>query len=244
MSDGQYFPLYIESEVVKVDLDLSNYATKTDLKNVTHVDVSSFTSKANLSDLKTKVDKLDIDKLVPVPNDLPKLSNKVANDLTAKIDFNTLKTKVDDIDLSKYILKTKCDSEVGDLKLKISDISGLLQTSVFNSKITEIECKITTAEAKIPDISGSASTKELTSVEHKIPDTKNLVNKTKLTAVENKIPDINGFVKRTDYDTEIRGIKSDYVTNAALSNRLNDLKNTHISDEIKKVQIFWVIKSD
>ena len=119
MSDGQYFPPYIESGVVKVDLDLSNYATKTDLKNVTHVDVSSFASKTNLSDLKTKVDELDIDKLVPVPNDLAKLSYKMANDLTAKIDFNTLKTKVDDIDLGKYILKTKYDSEVGDLKLKI-----------------------------------------------------------------------------------------------------------------------------
>ena len=69
MSDGQYFPPYIESEVVKVDLDLSNYATKTDSKTVTHVDVSSSASKTNLSDLKIKVDKLDIDKLVPVPND-------------------------------------------------------------------------------------------------------------------------------------------------------------------------------
>ena len=59
----------------------------------------------------------------------------MGNDLTAKTDFNNLKTKVDDIDLSKYILKTKYDSEVGDLKLKISDISGLLQTSVFNSKM-------------------------------------------------------------------------------------------------------------
>ena len=119
MSDGQYFPPYIESGVVKNYLDLSNYATKTDLKNVTHVDVSSFSSKTNLSDLKTKVDELNIDKLVPVPNDLAKLSYKMANDLTAKIDFNTLKTKVDDIDLGKYILKTKYDSEVGDLKLKI-----------------------------------------------------------------------------------------------------------------------------
>ena len=59
----------------------------------------------------------------------------MGNDLTAKTDFNNLKTKVDDIDLSKYILKTKYDSEVGDLKLKIPDISGLLQTSVFNSKM-------------------------------------------------------------------------------------------------------------
>ena len=64
---------------IKVELDLSSYATKTDLKNVTHVDVSSFASKTNLASLKAEVDKLDIDKLTPVPNDLAKLSNVVKN---------------------------------------------------------------------------------------------------------------------------------------------------------------------
>ena len=63
---------------------LNNYATKTNLKNVTHVDVSSFASKTNLGSLKTEVDKLDIDKLVPVPNDLAKLSNVVKNDVVKK----------------------------------------------------------------------------------------------------------------------------------------------------------------
>ena len=58
-------------------VDLSNYATKTDLKNVTHVDTSSFALKTNLANLKTEVDKLDIDKLVPVPADLNKLSDVV-----------------------------------------------------------------------------------------------------------------------------------------------------------------------
>ena len=62
---------------IKVKVDLSNYATKTDLKNVTHVDTSSFALKANLAYLKTEADKLDIDKLVPVPTDLNKLSNVV-----------------------------------------------------------------------------------------------------------------------------------------------------------------------
>ena len=200
-----------------------------------HVKTSDFALKTNLASLKGDVHKLDIDKLIPVPNYLDKLSNKVENDLKAKTDFNTLKTKVDDIDLNKYILKTKYDSEVGDLKLKIPDISGLLETSVFNSKITEIEGKITTARSKIPDISGLASKKELTNVENKIPDIKNLVNKTELTAVENKIPDVNGFVEKTNHATEISGIKTDYVTNTALTSRLNYLKTTNISDEIKKV---------
>ena len=78
---SQYFPSYRSSRSnIKVELDLSNYATKTDLKNVTHVDVSSFASKTNLAGLKNEIDKLDIDKLTAVPNDLTKFSNVVKND--------------------------------------------------------------------------------------------------------------------------------------------------------------------
>ena len=62
---------------VNVKVDLSNYATKADLNNISHVDTSSFAQKTNLASLKTEVDKLDIDKLVPVPVDLSKLSNVV-----------------------------------------------------------------------------------------------------------------------------------------------------------------------
>ena len=60
---------------------MSNYATKTDLKNLTHIDTSSFALKTNLASLKTEVDKLDIDKLMPVPVDLSKLSNVVKTDV-------------------------------------------------------------------------------------------------------------------------------------------------------------------
>ena len=69
---------------INVKVDLSNYATKTDLKNVSHVDVSSFAPKSTLANLKTKVDKLDIDKLTTAPNDLAKLSNVVKNDIFKK----------------------------------------------------------------------------------------------------------------------------------------------------------------
>ena len=62
---------------VKVELDLSNYATKTDLKNVTGVDTSSFAEKTDLANLKFDVDKLDIDKLRNVPSDLNGLESKV-----------------------------------------------------------------------------------------------------------------------------------------------------------------------
>ena len=73
---------------------MSNYATKTDLKNVRYVDVSSFASKTNLVSLKTEVDKLDVAKLSTVPVDLSKLTNKVANDLVEETDFNVLEKTV------------------------------------------------------------------------------------------------------------------------------------------------------
>ena len=65
-------------------VNLSNYATKTDIKNVTHVDSSSFVLKANLASLKTEINKLYIDKLAPVPVDLSKLSDAVKNDVVKK----------------------------------------------------------------------------------------------------------------------------------------------------------------
>ena len=104
---SQYFPAYRSSERnIKVELDLSSYATKTNLKNEAYVDVISFALKANLTSLKTEVDKLDIDKLTPVPNDLAKLSNVAKNDVVKKTEYNKLVTKVDNIDTTKFALKT------------------------------------------------------------------------------------------------------------------------------------------
>ena len=77
---SQYFPTYSSfGRNIKVELDLSNYATQTDLKNVTHVDVGSFASKTNLANFKTEVDKLDIDKLTLVPNDFLMMLSKSLN---------------------------------------------------------------------------------------------------------------------------------------------------------------------
>ena len=70
---------------INVTVDLSNYATKTDIKNISHVDTLSFALKTNLANLKIEVDKLNIDKLVPVPTDLSKLSNVVKNDVVKKL---------------------------------------------------------------------------------------------------------------------------------------------------------------
>ena len=88
---SQYFPPYRSSGGnIKVELHLSSYATKTDLNNVTHVNVSSFVLKASLANLKTEVDKTDIAKLTPAPNDLAKLSNVVKNDVVKKTEYNIL----------------------------------------------------------------------------------------------------------------------------------------------------------
>ena len=76
---SQYFPKPYEafSGDIDVKVDLSNYATKADIKNISHIDTSSFALKTNLPNVKTEVDKLDIDKLVPVPVDSSKLSDVV-----------------------------------------------------------------------------------------------------------------------------------------------------------------------
>ena len=83
---SQYFrnPYEPFGEDINVTVDLSNYATKNDIKNITHVDTSSFALKTNLANLKTEVDKLDIDKLATVPVDLSKLSNLVKTDVVRK----------------------------------------------------------------------------------------------------------------------------------------------------------------
>ena len=92
---SQYYPPYkSSSNNIKVELDLINYATKTDLKNITHIDVSSFASKTNLPALKTEVDKIGVDKLKTVPVDLAKLSNVVNNDVVKKSDYNTKVTSI------------------------------------------------------------------------------------------------------------------------------------------------------
>ena len=106
---SQYFPKPFRSfgRNINLKVDLSNYATETDLKNVTHIDTSSFELKTNLASLKTEVDKLDIDKLAPVPVDLGKLIDVVKNDVVKKAVYNELTAKVNNIDTSDFVLKAK-----------------------------------------------------------------------------------------------------------------------------------------
>ena len=104
---NQYFPKPYEpfGGDINAKVDLSNYASKTDLKSVSHMGVSSFALKSNLASLKTEVDKLDIDKLVTIPVDLIKLSHVVKNDVVKKTEYNKLVTKVDNIDTANFVKK-------------------------------------------------------------------------------------------------------------------------------------------
>ena len=120
---SQYFPPYRSSgRNIKVELDLSNYATKSDLRDISHVDVSSLASKTNLASLKTEVDKIDADKLKTVPVDLSKLSNVVKNDVVKETEYDKLVTKVDSIDTTDFVKKNKYENDGADLEKKISDV--------------------------------------------------------------------------------------------------------------------------
>ena len=122
---SQYFPPYRRSGCnTKVELDLSSYATKTYLKNVTHVDVSNFALKTNLASLKTEIDELNVKTLKPVPNDLAKLSNIVKTELVKKTEHNKLVSKVNGIDTTNFVSLGNEDQLCGK---KMPDVSGLVK---------------------------------------------------------------------------------------------------------------------
>ena len=155
---SQYFlkPFRSFGGNINVKVDLSNYATKTDLKNVTHVDTSSFPLKTNLASLKTEIDKLNIDKLAPVPADLSKLSDVVKNDVVKKAAYDKLAVKVNNIDTSDFVLKAKYQKDKTELEKKIPDLTD------FVKKI-----KFTELGNKIPDVSTLATKTALSAVKKK-----------------------------------------------------------------------------
>ena len=166
---------------INVTVDLSNYATKTNIRNISNVDTSGFALKINLTNLKTEGDKLDLDKLVPILVDLSKRSDVIKNDIVKKDVCNKLVAKVNNIDTSRFVSKTKYDTYESELENKIPDASGLIKKTDYNTKIAEIE-------GKIRDIS-------------------NLATKTALTTVENKIPSVSNLLKKTDYNTKVTEIE-------------------------------------
>ena len=224
------FPPYNSSENIKVELDLSNYTTKDDVKNITHVDVSGFASKTNWAALKTEVDKIDTDKLKAVPDDLAKLNNVVKNEVVKKTDYNTLRSKVDGIYISTLVTKTNAlvtstnvlDDKIDKVEKKIPVLTDFITTARFNHEKNLLATKtaLTTVENKIPDISNLATKTSLSSLLSVSTFNSNVTElEGEVTTVDNKF---SGFVKKTDYGNEITNIKNDYATNASLDSKLND----------------------
>ena len=231
---SQYFlkPFWNFEENIKIKVELSNYAIKADIKNISHNDTSSFALKPNLASLKTEVDKLDIDNLVSVPVDLNKLSDVVKN-VVKKAVYNKLVAKVNNINTSGFVLKTKYNTDKAGLE-KIPDVTDL----VTKTKLTELE-------NKIPDVSGLATKSALTAVENKIPGVSSLVKKTnyntKVTEIENELPDHNHdkhittpeFNKLTAENFAARLKQANLVTKTDFDDKLKSLNQEINSNRTK-----------
>ena len=236
---SNYFPYNNSSKNIKVELDLSNHATKTELKNITHVNVSRYASKTNLAALKTEADKIDTDKLKTVPNDLAKLSNVINNDVVKKTDYNTKITSIEN--QIAGVTKNTLDN-LGDItKLKAVDTNNFVVKTKLASDFTTLENKIETVEKKLPDVSGLATKTSLTSY------LQTATFNSKVTEVENKIKATDIIAKSanttantiksdlTGVATCVTAIKNDYVTNTSLTSQLNDLKSQHIATEVTTI---------
>ena len=208
--------------------------------------------KSNLASLKTEVDKLDIDKLAPVPVDLSKLSDVVKNDVSKKTVYDKLVAKVNNVDTSAFVLKTNYDADKSEIESKIPDTSGLVKKTDYNTKITEIE-------SIIPNISNLATNSALTAVENKIPHVSSSVKKTvyttKITEIKNKLNDHDhdkyittlefitiaasafstrsaqaNLVAKTDFNNKVTGLDNKIAANKT--------KNDTIENELKKLKTF------
>ena len=227
-----YYPPYKNSSNnIKVKLDLTNYATKDDIKNITHVDVSSFSSETKLTALKTEVDKIDVDKLKTTPTDLAKLSNVVKNDVVKKTDYNAKVTSIEG--QIAAVIKNTTDNLNDITKLKAVDTSNFVLKTKFSADINTLDDKIDGVGKKIPDISGLATKTSLNSY------LQTSTFNSKVTEAENKIKDADIIAKsvvtkantiRSDLTDYAK--KADYVTNASLTSQLNNLKSQHIAIEV------------
>ena len=221
---------------IKVKVDLSNYATKTDIKNISHVDTSSFALKTNLSSLKTEVDKLDIDKLAPVPVDLSKLSDVVKNDVVKKTVYDKLVAKVNNIDTSGFVLKTKYDTDKSKLENKIPDTRGLVKKTGYNTKIADIE-------GKIPDVSNLVKKTDYNTkiAENKLNNHKYITtpefNKLAADVFNARLAQAN-LITKTDFDAKLSSLNRKITANKSkhllVENELNKLKTFHSSYFIGK----------
>ena len=207
-----YYPPYkSSSKNIKVELDLTNYATKTDLKNITHNDVSSYASKTNLAALKTEVDKIDVDKLKTVPDDLTKLSNVVKNEVVKKTDFSA----------DNYVTRTKfstdtnaLDDKIDKVDKQITNVSNLATKSIVTILVRDLDDRID--KLKINDYAKKTSltnymltsdfNTKSTELENKIKDA-DIIAKSVVTKANSIKSDLNDYAKNTDVANDITTIK-------------------------------------
>ena len=234
-----YYPPYkSSSNNIKVELDLTNYVKKTDLKNIIHVDASSFASKTNLAALKTKVDKIDTDKLKTTPTDLAKLTNAIENDVVKKTDYNAKVTSIE-AEIAG-LTKNTVDNLADITKLKATDTNSFVTRTKFSADTNALDDKIHGVEEKIPEISGLPTKTSLNDYlqtstfnskvtkENKIKDA-DIIAKSAVTKANTIRSDLTDYAKKADAATDITTIKKDYLTNASLTSQLNDLKSQHIT---------------
>ena len=138
-----------------------------------------------MASLNTKVDKLDIDKLVSVPVDLSKLSDVVKNDVIKRTEYDKLVAKVNIIDASGFVLKTKYDTDKSESENKIPDISGLVKKTDYDVKIWEIK--------------------------DKTPNATNLATKTALTTIENKYLMLVVLLKKQIVTLKLQKLKKNLI---------------------------------
>ena len=203
---------------------MSSFASKTNLAalktEIDKIDVDRLkTTPVDLAKLTNDVEH-DLVKKTVYNTKVTSIETQIAGLTKNTVDNLTDKAKLKGVDASNFVTRTKFSADTNALDDKIdgvekkTDISGLatktslncyLQTSTFNSKVTEVENKIKAADI----IAKSANTKANTI-------------RSNLTA----------YAKKTDVATDITTIKNDYVTNASLTSQLNDLKSQHIATEV------------
>ena len=239
---SQYFPKPNEPFGWDINnkVDLSNYATKAHTKNISYVDTSSFELESKLVSLKTEVNKVDIDKLVPVPVDLSKLS-----DVVKKTAYDKLVAKVNSIDASAFVLKTKYETDKSKIENKNPD-----KKTDYNTKIAKIQ-------GEVPNVRNLVTKATLTTIDNKIPSVSSLAKKTdynaKITEIENRLnnhnhekymttPEFNtvaadvfnarlaraNLVAKTNFDSSVLILNNKIVANKT--------KNECVKNELKKLK--------
>ena len=190
---------------VKVELDLSNCATKADLKTTTSVDTSKFVKKVDLANLKSNIDKLDIDKLKNVPTNLSHLKSKVDQlDVDELVPVPVDLSNLSDVVKYDVVKKDICIAKIKNIEDKIPDITNLTTNASLNAKINEVKGEISSITNLVTTSPLNAKTN---AVKAEIPNITNLAATTALTAVENKIPNVSNLVKEAAYNAKISEIE-------------------------------------